>query len=160
MTPAGPDPLAQLQPLRMPDPVGWWPLAPGWWLLAGLLLLGLGLLLRWLLKRRQRRAYRRIALAALGRIRASYAEDTDASACLAATNSLLKAVALRAYPQREVASRSGEQWCRFLDESLGEDAGFSADMLVAQYRPEPPAGDVHRHLQLAERWIRRHREAA
>ncbi|MBT5556089.1 MAG: DUF4381 family protein, partial [Halieaceae bacterium] len=25
--------LSQLQPLRAPDPVGFWPMAPVWWLL-------------------------------------------------------------------------------------------------------------------------------
>ena len=27
------DPLAALHPLRTPEPIGWWPLAPGWWVL-------------------------------------------------------------------------------------------------------------------------------
>ena len=45
--------LDQLAPLRVPDPVGWWPLAPGWWLVIMLACVGLLLLARWLWQRRQ-----------------------------------------------------------------------------------------------------------
>jgi len=40
--------LDQLEPLRTPPPIGWWPPAPGWWLVAVLLLAVLLLLARWL----------------------------------------------------------------------------------------------------------------
>ncbi len=156
MNPAA-DPLKQLHPLRAPEAISWWPPAPGWWVLAGLLLLALVALAWFGLRRRRRRAYRRQALTALARIRTQYSDAGDGIACLAATNGLLKGVALRAYPRRSVAAASGGEWCEFLNTAFGDDSGFDPDLFFAQYRPQPPAGDVVRHLQLAERWIRQHR---
>lgn len=46
------DPLSQLRDIHTPDPISWWPLAPGWWILAGLIILGLIVLVRWLIKRK------------------------------------------------------------------------------------------------------------
>ena len=43
-----------IRDLHLPEPVGWWPLAPGWWLLITIAVLGIG----WLLLRALRR-YRR-----------------------------------------------------------------------------------------------------
>ncbi|MGB1439563.1 MAG: DUF4381 domain-containing protein, partial [Luminiphilus sp.] len=81
--------LDQLAPLRVPDPVGWWPLAPGWWLVIMLACVGLLLLARWLWQRRQHNRYRRLALKQLGVI------AEDGAATLEQVNTLLKATALR-----------------------------------------------------------------
>ncbi|MFV8816463.1 DUF4381 domain-containing protein [Haliea sp. E17] len=158
-TNGGIDPLAALRPLREPEAIGWWPPAPGWWILAGLLVLALVLATRWWLRRRRREAYRVRALAALADIRATYAGNGDGLACLIASNELLKSVALRAFPRRDVAGMSGEAWLRFLNDSQGEES-FDPALLVAQYRPTPPVQDVSRHLDASEQWIRKHRRPA
>ena len=38
MQPQMPDPLAELRPNILPEPVGLWPPAPGWWIVALLVL--------------------------------------------------------------------------------------------------------------------------
>ena len=56
------DPLAALHPLRTPEPIGWWPLAPGWWVLLVAVVL-LAALAVYLARRHYRRnAYRRVAM--------------------------------------------------------------------------------------------------
>lgn len=155
----GVDPLAALRPLREPEAIGWWPPAPGWWALALLLLVALATMWWLWWRRRRREAYRRRALAALARIRDDFTRHGDGLACLAATNALLKGVALQAFPHQDVAGMSGGAWRRFLDDSLGE-ARFDEALLMAQYRPLSPATDVEGHLQAAELWIRQHRRAS
>ena len=102
------DPLAQLNPLREPVAIGWWPLAPGWWLLIAIIAVGCALVAWRLMLRYRRNAYRRQGIATLNEIRNRWQNDGDTGACLTRTNALLKAVALRAYPQRDVASVTGD----------------------------------------------------
>ena len=78
------DPLAQLQPLREPELISWWPLAPGWWLLCGLLFLLLLSLTWWLLRRYRANAYRRQALRQLDQLQESFRLDGDSMNTLAA----------------------------------------------------------------------------
>ena len=111
------DPLANLHPLREPDLIGWWPLALGWWLLIVLAALCLAFLLAAVIKRYRANAYRRQAMAQLQILRRTYLADRDPSRYIAAANALLKSVALRSYPRREIAAASGEQWLRFLNSS-------------------------------------------
>ena len=49
-----PDPLAELNPLREPLMVSWWPPAPGWWIISLLVLLGI-ILIGIALRRRHRK---------------------------------------------------------------------------------------------------------
>jgi len=62
------DPLANLNPLRQPELISWWPLAPGWWLLLAIVLLGLSALVYFLIRRHRDNAYRRRALQQLQRL--------------------------------------------------------------------------------------------
>ena len=89
--------LSQLAPLREPPAVGWWPMAPGWWLLITLIVVALTALVLWLRQRHRQRRYRQLALAALSELKAQQATSD-------AINRLLKAAALRAYPQDRVAA--------------------------------------------------------
>ncbi len=101
------DPLAQLNPLREPALLGWWPPAHGWWLLLALLLLGL-CVTAWLLYLRHRRnAYRRLGLVKLDAIFRQYNLGGDTGAAVSAINALLKSLAPIAHPRRDIASVSG-----------------------------------------------------
>lgn len=148
------DPLAQLQPLREPELISWWPLAPGWWLLCGLLLLLLLSLTWWLLRRYRANAYRRQALRQLDQLQESFRLDGDSMNTLAAVNALLKAVALRAYPRRDIAASSGGDWQAFLDSTGGD--GFPPGFASAAYHRECPELDMETVLASARLWIRRH----
>lgn len=152
------DPLAQLNPLREPAAIGWWPLAPGWWLLIALVLIAAGVLAWRLTLRYRRNAYRRQAIAELQAIRSRWESDGDDSLCLTQTNALLKAVALHAFPRRDIASVSGEQWRDFLNNSSsGTNGQFEIGALQAQYQPSADVADVGAHLDHSDQWCRNHR---
>ena len=155
MTP--PDPLAQLHPLREPAAIGWWPPAPGWWLLLALLLIALAAL-GWLwLRHHRRNAYRRQGLAALVRIREQWQADQDHRRCLTETNALLKAVALQAYPQHDIAGISGRDWQGFLNRASAGQPRFEQRLLQAQYLREFDGEGLEQHLALCAGWIQGHR---
>lgn len=100
--------LQDLNPIVLPDPVGWLPLAPGWKVLIALVALLLVVLAwrRWLSWRDQR--YRREALREFSKL-----QD------LTELPGLLKRTALSAWPREAVARLSGPAWHRFLDETAG-----------------------------------------
>ena len=104
--------LDQLEPLRTPPPIGWWPPAPGWWLVAFLLLAALLLLARWLWARWRAGAYRRDASKQLNQ----WSRQPEA-VTLEQINRLLKATALKAWPSEVVASLSEASWVEFLEAS-------------------------------------------
>lgn len=152
-----PDPLANLHPLRTPEPLGWWPLAPGWWLLMALIGLALVAAAVWLLRRHRANAYRRTALQQLQALRDRQQREPDPLVFLASLNGLLKSVALRTFGQRTVAAASGAEWVAFLNRTAPADIAFDPALANAQYRPETPEVDLDRLGDMAALWIRRHR---
>lgn len=149
-----PDPLAGLHPLRQPPPIDWWPPAPGWWLLLGLLVL-LAIVAGWLVwRRRQRSAYRRQGLRQLAALRQRLQQDQDAQVFAASVNALLKSVALRAYPRREVAASSGRQWLAFLRETGGST--LPEELAAGPYRASTEINTEELYQGAAD-WIRTHR---
>lgn len=109
-----------LRDLHVPDPVGWWPLAPGWWLLIALVLAALGYLLYRQFVGWRRNAARRIALAELSRLRRAYDEGADVLALSKGLSELLRRSMLAYAPRDEVAGLTGERWLQWLDRGLSE----------------------------------------
>lgn len=141
--------LQQLAPLREPEPVHWWPLAPGWWLLGVLVLLGLAVVFWWVWQRWQSNRYRRDALRQLKRL-CSEREPT-----LEQVNILLKATALRGWPRDQVAALNGEAWLRLLTDSCPDLQPECLVSLESVYQtPSDPASPLL--LDGVSRWIRRH----
>jgi hypothetical protein len=117
------DPLSQLADIHLPAEIGYWPPAPGWWLLLALLVaalvwLGIRLFKQW---QRQRRCS--FALAELDKCYQSYnsaapADDEQQSAAqlnlINGVNAVLRRVALKHFPDDQVAGLSGEQWVAFI----------------------------------------------
>lgn len=153
------DPLANLHPLREPFPIGWWPLAPGWWLLIAIALLCLAALVYLLVKRYRANAYRRQGLAQLQALRQQYLAQQDASRYVAKTNALLKSVALRSYPRREVAACNGQQWLTFLNSRMNGAEQFQPDFAAAAYQKTCPDIDMKQMHRAARAWIKRHEVA-
>jgi len=153
------DPLANLRPLREPDLIGWWPLAPGWWLLSAMLLLCLVGLVYFLVKRYRANAYRRQGLAQLQTLRQQYLAKHDSSAYVTQTNALLKSVALCSYPRHEVAASNGEQWLTFLNSRMNNAEQFQAGFVTAAYRKVCPDMDMEQMHRAAQMWIKRHEAA-
>ncbi len=153
------DPLANLHPLRTPELIGWWPLAPGWWilLLAGILLVTT---LTYLLHKRYRKnAYRRRALLQLQSLHTDYLAKSDTGYYLSQINALLKSVALLAYPRTEIAAEHGAAWRAFLNRSLPPAEQFQPAFDDAAYQKNCPEIDVAQVHRAAQHWIRRHKVA-
>ncbi len=148
------DPLARLQPLRQPEPIGWWPPAPGWWILGALLAALLAFALYRLWRRHRRNAYRRQALRQLAALRQSAAGDAE---FVTALNALLKSTALAAYPRRDIAAEHGMRWCSFLNDSLEPAQHFSAAFAEAAYNGGRGVTDREQLAHSAECWIKQHR---
>ncbi len=148
------DPLDTLHPLRTPPAVDAWPPAPGWWLLAALLLAAVVALLVLALRAWRRRAHLRAARRELAALRARFADDP--AALTAATNALLKRVALARYPRRDAAALSGSQWLAFLD-ATAPARPFAAVRATLPYEPAPAAGDASAFCEAAESWLRAQR---
>lgn len=107
-----------LRDIHLPPEIGLWPVAPGWWLLLGaLLLVGFGTLL--LIRQRQRRRYRRLALQSLAQVECLEGQDLAV-----ALSRLLRQAALCHFPRAEVAGLSGRAWLDFLDQPF-PDSPFS-----------------------------------
>ena len=124
------DLIQQLAPLRTPDPIGFWPLAPAWWVVIGLLVIALSFLCFQLLKRYQRNSYRREALKWLSELQ-------EANSDVQALSGALKATALNAYEATSVASLSDESWPNFLRESCSKLSGDALDVLSRVHAPNP-----------------------
>jgi hypothetical protein len=152
LTPADPGSLSNLHGLVALPPISWWPPAPGWIVLGALILCGLLWGLCRFVTTWRKNAYRREAL---WRLNALPAEP----ASLPQIDELLKRVALSVWPREQVASLSGQDWLKFLDQSAPEvkflDQGGRV-LTEAAFLPEPPAGEISSLIKLAEQWIRQH----
>jgi hypothetical protein len=157
---AMPDPLAELRDIHLPPAIESWPPAFGWWLLAALCLAAIFFALKFLLGLWKKNAYRREAKKYLDQLFS--ASEHDQQAFLLNYNSLLKRVALTAYPRDQVAHLTGEAWVAFLD-LTGETHEFTmgpGQILVdGQYAPVSSV-DVQHLFTLGQQWIKNHRKVA
>lgn len=158
----GADPLADLRGYHLPDPVSWWPPAPGWWILAVLILIVLAGGIWWYLRRRRRLAAARAATRELDEMRNRFHAQNDAAAYLRGLSKLLRRYALAAFPRRDTAALTGEDWLRFLDrhsESGRFTQGPGRLLIEAPYRPTADT-KPEELAALVEDWIRRNRRKA
>jgi type II secretory pathway pseudopilin PulG len=173
MTPLTPEQqaaLEQLRDIRLPEPIGWWPLAPGWWALAALVLLLAAAALAWSILRRRTRRFAALAELQALRARLEASEDagrdtgegrgesTGADASVAADlAALVRRVALSAQG-RHLARLSDRNWAEALAAGrTGLPPEIASLLAEAPYRrPETldPAR-VKRLLGPTETWIRR-----
>ena len=137
--------LSNLRDIVVPPEVALWPPAPGWWiLLAGGIAMA-AIFAGMIVTRYRRNAYRRAALVAL-----DTADAGDIS-------SILKRVALAAWPRTEVASLTGAEWLAFLDRTARSNVftqGAGRDLEGMAFGG---AGDEQAVRAAARNWIRRHR---
>ena len=122
--------IQQLAPLRSPDPIGFWPLAPVWWVIIGLLVIALGFLSFQWLKRYQRNTYRREAIKWLSELQ-------EANSDVQALSRALKATALNAYEATSVANLSDESWPNFLRDSCSKLSSDALAILSRAHAPDP-----------------------
>ncbi|MBT8100779.1 MAG: DUF4381 domain-containing protein [Gammaproteobacteria bacterium] len=116
-----------LRDLHLPEPVGWWPLAPGWWVLIAIAVVALGWLLARYLKYRARAAARRHALHALDNCVRAYTKHGDAIRLSAELSELLRRTMLAYAPRADVAGLTGEDWLAWLDTGLDRSHFVNGD---------------------------------
>lgn len=145
-----PTSLDLLEDLVAPGPVSWWPLAPAWWILIAIVALATGAG-GWIAWRRWRAdAYRRAALRELDAL-------NDGAR---GVPTLLKRVALSAWPRPEVAGLAGGQWITFLRKASPEsfDRQTAEDLLSIGYdSPQMVADREAQLIRSARHWITTHR---
>lgn len=107
-----------LRDLHLPDPVGWWPLAPGWWALIALAAVGVIWLVLKVWQRRRRAAARRFALQQLKRHAHAYTKHRNAVLLGSQLSELMRRTMLAYAPREKVAGLTGEEWLAFLDRDL------------------------------------------
>jgi hypothetical protein len=143
-----------LRDIHLPDPIGWWPLAPGWWGVLILALLTSFGLAYWRHRRLRGPTAVQAARAELDRLEADTA--MPAREKLQALSILMKRVAISLYPREEVARLSGEEWGRWLAEKAGDDqilVVMGTRDLQAPYQPNPPADVVGQLINTYRTWL-------
>ncbi len=152
------NPLDQLRPNHLPDPVNFWPLAPGWWISALLLITLLTTVTIWTIRYVRRTRYRRQARRTAISLFEQFQQHNNCLQYANDCNRLLKQTALRAFPAEQVARLHGKQWLEFLADSahLPEFTGQAGDALGDQRYRQQPSVDVAQLHSLTLSWIRKH----
>ncbi|KTD34074.1 hypothetical protein Lnau_2044 [Legionella nautarum] len=147
--------LAKLHDIKLPSPIGWWPLAPGWYLLLVLVLLLIAAL-----SYLARRAYlngrpKRQALQLLETYKQEYQHEPNSQVCSMKISELLRRVALVYFPREEVASLQGDAWLNFLTKT-SKKIDFNklrAYLLETPYQPASNV-DLEPLFRCAKAWIK------
>lgn len=150
--------LAGLHDIRLPEAIGWWPVAPGWYVLAALLIIAL-LIVGFFLKRHGSNVRaRRQALRLLTVYEQEYVDKGDSQLSASRVSELLKRVALAYFPRAKVAALQGEDWLLFLNNtSKGVDFNsVRTDMLETPYQPSR-VRDLQLLFSTARQWIKQRR---
>lgn len=147
----------QLRDIHLPEAVGWWPPAPGWWIVA-MALLAVVFALVVLIRRRA--AWRRsavfVARGELDNLKAAWNEHRDAHRLITEVSIWLRRVSMSLRSRQQVASLTGAQWWRYLDELAGTPVfGPDGGKLIgeAPYRATAVTDDAQRALTLCDRWL-------
>ena len=107
-----------LRDLHLPEPVGWWPLAPGWWVLIAILAALAGYALYRGYRRYRFNAPRRYALGQLARFESEYLEHRNPVLLGKQLSELLRRGMLAYVDRDEVAGLTGEAWLEWLDRGM------------------------------------------
>ena len=152
----------QLRDIHLPGPTDFWPPAPGWWIAA---IVALGLLtwigvIAW--RHLMRRRHRLHILGLLEQLEQS-SIDMHTPEFLAQLSRLTRRVALMRFPDQAVASLTGKDWLRFLDESGGNGRFCNGPGRVLADGPYvrdlPGAVDTRGLTRLVRDWINKNSHA-
>jgi len=158
--------LQNLHDIVLPPPVSWWPPAPGWYAILAIVLLALGWAVVAVARRRRANRYRREALLALDQLQAQAGDQAHRGEALGQLPVLLKRVALTAFPRRTVASLSGADWHRFLDQSadlqlFAGGLGLLLDRVsfYSNAGADLSTEEYEKLFSAAKRWVKTHKPA-
>lgn len=152
------DPLAQLKDIHLPDPIGWWPLAPGWYVLVLIILA----LIIWVMsigyKKRLHAKPKNQALELLATYKQQYEKEKNTQVTSARISELIRRVALVYFPREQVASLHGETWISFLNNtSKGIDFTPVQSMLLdSPFKPSETL-DLNPLIVRTEEWVKQRR---
>ena len=144
-----------LRDIHLPDAITWWPPAIGWWLLLAVIVMAL--FACWLLyKKLTRKTAVKSATALLLSIK--QAENKDPLETLKQLSACVRRVSISVNPRSEVASLTGEEWLKYLDQSV-EGAPFSTGvgqyLSDALYRKNAPEElELGALIELCEHWLK------
>ncbi len=151
--------LAQLKDIHLPNPIGWWPLAPGWWFIIIMVVL-LMIWLSWQSWRWwQAMKPKNQALKILKQIEQKSKENVPVSDICAQISQLLRRVALTYYPVDEVAGLQNDAWIAFLN-SHSDKVNFNAvreHLLVYPYSNQAKAS-LSPLFDRTRAWIKQRRQ--
>ena len=155
------DPLENLRDVQLPPVLSIWELAPGWWFLSFLLTTFVFFLLWFFAKTWRDNKYRRDALLELDAIDLRRKKTGDDLGFLRDSQTLLKRVALTAFPREHVAQLTDVEWIIFLGRSSKKSRfeGPISEVLIDDiYREklERPL-DPHEVCVLLRFWIKNHK---
>jgi len=147
--------VLDLRDIHAAPPPAFWPPAPGWWLLAVIVLIALVVLAVWAWRRYRRHRQEQLILLEVERLSNCYSIENSIG-FITDISTLLRRVAIRRYSLAAVASLTGADWLRFLDETGGAGDFANGVGQVLETGPyqsdlnEVPAEEL---LALARRWI-------
>lgn len=144
-----------LRAIHAAPPPAFWPPAPGWWLLVLLLLAVLAVLAVWGFRRYRAYRLKRQIMHELDEISNCYSKENIA-VFVTGVSTLLRRVALRRYARARVASLTGSDWLRFLDDTGGDgefQQGVGRVLEEGPYQPATREVPADALLLLVRRWI-------
>lgn len=134
-----------------------WPPAPGWWILFFLLLGLISFSIIKFVQFRRAKKHQKQILKALEQLEKKLQKDQSTEA-ISDINILLRRLALAHYPRKTIASLTGQDWLKFLDQS-GNTKDFSqgAGKLLADapyLASIPKSADVKGLSSVVKKWVK------
>lgn len=153
-----PQELAQLRDIHLPDPIGWWPLAPGWYLLFVMALLATATIIFIAVQHYRNGRCKRQALRLIADYQQEYSKHNNMQLSASRLSELLRRVALVYFPRKKVASLQGSAWVDFLNAtSKGLDfKQVNKELLEMPYQPRIN-GDLPLLFSMSRKWIKQRR---
>ncbi|WP_131782517.1 DUF4381 domain-containing protein [Legionella gresilensis] len=151
-----PQVLAKLHDIHLPDPIGWWPLAPGWYIAGFLILLISSLLIRIVYRQHKYARPKRQAYQLLVSYEQDFLQNGDVSATCAKISELLRRVALVYFPRQDVASLQDDNWINFLNQT-SKNVNFNAVrecLLILPYQGRSQMVNLKPLFSRAYAWIK------
>ena len=152
------DPLElPLRDIHLPESVAFWPLAYGWWILIfiGITIIALTVFL-YLRSRRNRLSAITLARHEYSRISTEYQEHNDALRLAKQVSILMRRLSISLFPRTQVASLTGDDWLRFLNEQVSDQVFTNSKggiLIDAPYRETINRDDAEELMNNCELWI-------
>jgi len=160
--------LNQLEPIMLPEPIGFWPLSTSWWMLIFMAVIILVAATWYYFEQKKRNAYRQEALQSLCLFEHLENSDLSPNQQIVEINSLLKQVALTAYPRTDVAQLTDQAWLDFLkrcSKHVKTPDNLTKSLQLAYQQPSSTPEKIEEDLQLlnsfktyAKAWIKGHHQ--